>query len=97
MRNSQQFSGCTSLRTLNLQGPPITAKSWPLLLEQFLQDGNGNLALTAIPNKQRITIAWNIVRTNIANFYLVDEKKKPAYSWKRGILSPGDKLHDALV
>eukprot|EP00523_Entomoneis_sp_CCMP467_P005718 CAMPEP_0168753552 /NCGR_PEP_ID=MMETSP0724-20121128/19001_1 /TAXON_ID=265536 /ORGANISM="Amphiprora sp., Strain CCMP467" /LENGTH=227 /DNA_ID=CAMNT_0008801917 /DNA_START=92 /DNA_END=772 /DNA_ORIENTATION=- len=35
LMNDQQFFGCTSLHTLELQGPTISRKIWPHLLEQF--------------------------------------------------------------
>eukprot|EP00523_Entomoneis_sp_CCMP467_P006026 CAMPEP_0168736424 /NCGR_PEP_ID=MMETSP0724-20121128/9854_1 /TAXON_ID=265536 /ORGANISM="Amphiprora sp., Strain CCMP467" /LENGTH=363 /DNA_ID=CAMNT_0008783623 /DNA_START=296 /DNA_END=1387 /DNA_ORIENTATION=+ len=79
----QPFDECTSLHSLELPGPPIPRELWPLLLEQFLQDSNGILAQMGILGKQRITIAWNFVRANIANFYV--DKKKPEYCRKRDI------------
>jgi len=86
--SGEQFLGCTALHTLELQGRTIPRKLWPLLLEQFLQKDNGILARTDFGNdKQRITIAWNYVRANIANFYLLDETK-PAYGRKRD--TPGN-------
>eukprot|EP00523_Entomoneis_sp_CCMP467_P015841 CAMPEP_0168782068 /NCGR_PEP_ID=MMETSP0725-20121227/8968_1 /TAXON_ID=265536 /ORGANISM="Amphiprora sp., Strain CCMP467" /LENGTH=355 /DNA_ID=CAMNT_0008831979 /DNA_START=23 /DNA_END=1090 /DNA_ORIENTATION=+ len=80
LMNNKQFLGCESLDTLKLEGPFIPRELWPLLLKQFLQEGNGILAQAGIPNKQCITIAWNFVRVNIANFYI--EEKKPAYCQK---------------
>mmetsp|Transcript_6871 Transcript_6871/g.19207 ORF Transcript_6871/g.19207 Transcript_6871/m.19207 type:complete len:112 (-) Transcript_6871:71-406(-) len=108
--NNQHFGGCTSLHTVELQGPPITKKLWPLLLEQFLREENGILAQAGIPyityaeaeeagddedeeeeektKYQPITIAWNFLRRNIANFYI--DEKKPAYRRKRDVLPCGD-------
>jgi len=69
-----QFLLCTSLHTLELEVPPIQRKLWPLLMEQFLGEGSGILSQAGIPKKQRITIGWNFVRTNIANFYVREKK-----------------------
>jgi len=84
--NDNQFHDCTSLHTLELQGPTIPRKLWPRLLERFWKRGRGILFLGGIrKRKQHLTIAWNFMRANITNFYLED--KKPAYSRKRDILS----------
>jgi len=121
LMNNQQFYGCTSLHTLELQGSAIPRTLWPLLLEHLLRKGKGiSSTLADIPtdrrvsarvryarvlarsqleqrvvragilttagiseSKQCITIAWNFVRNNIANFYLEEEKKKPVYRRKR--------------
>jgi len=89
LMNDLQFSCCHSLHTLDLQGPLITSKLWPPLLEQLLRP-NGILFQAGIRNgKQRITIAWNFMRSNIANFCV--EEKTPA-SRKRRILSSGDNV-----
>mmetsp|Transcript_10901 Transcript_10901/g.24355 ORF Transcript_10901/g.24355 Transcript_10901/m.24355 type:complete len:366 (-) Transcript_10901:71-1168(-) len=83
LMNEEQFLGCTALHTLELQGPPtMTAKLWPLLLEQFLGDGRILVRAGIRPEKQRITIAWNFLRANIALFYIGD-KTKPASCRKR--------------
>jgi len=52
LMHQQQFRGCTSLHTLELQQGrcPIARKLWPRLLEQFLREGNGILARAGIPN-----------------------------------------------
>eukprot|EP00523_Entomoneis_sp_CCMP467_P016333 CAMPEP_0168778438 /NCGR_PEP_ID=MMETSP0725-20121227/7084_1 /TAXON_ID=265536 /ORGANISM="Amphiprora sp., Strain CCMP467" /LENGTH=358 /DNA_ID=CAMNT_0008828211 /DNA_START=23 /DNA_END=1099 /DNA_ORIENTATION=+ len=89
MDYDEQFRFCDSLHTLELQGPAITRKLWPRLLEQFLQEDNGILAQAGIDRgRQRVTIAWNFMRSNIANFYI--DEKKPSYCRKRTIISSGD-------
>eukprot|EP00523_Entomoneis_sp_CCMP467_P006701 CAMPEP_0168738066 /NCGR_PEP_ID=MMETSP0724-20121128/10733_1 /TAXON_ID=265536 /ORGANISM="Amphiprora sp., Strain CCMP467" /LENGTH=375 /DNA_ID=CAMNT_0008785381 /DNA_START=48 /DNA_END=1173 /DNA_ORIENTATION=+ len=76
LMHNLQFCDCSSLHTLKLQGPAISRELWPLLLEQFLQGRNGLLVRAGIRNgKQHVTIAWNFMRANIANFYVGKKKR----------------------
>eukprot|EP00523_Entomoneis_sp_CCMP467_P010626 CAMPEP_0168738358 /NCGR_PEP_ID=MMETSP0724-20121128/10889_1 /TAXON_ID=265536 /ORGANISM="Amphiprora sp., Strain CCMP467" /LENGTH=368 /DNA_ID=CAMNT_0008785693 /DNA_START=77 /DNA_END=1183 /DNA_ORIENTATION=+ len=86
MNYDAQFRDCTSLHTLELQGSAVPRKLWPRLLEQFLKRESVMLTQAGIGiDKQCISIAWNFVRTNIANFYVDEKKKAPIVGLKQDI------------